>query len=101
VFVPIVLTCDVEENARRLESEKRGRSGTTKLTDIESLRQMRQSYEMYRFGVAEELVLDVTNMSAEDAAVKMLECAIKVSAAQSPQQRRQDNVRTATESLLY
>jgi hypothetical protein len=93
--------CDVDENARRLQSEERGQSGTTKLTDVESLRQMRQSYELYQFEVAEELVLDVTNMSAEDAAVRIRGWAIKVSGAQSSQQRGQDNVRTATESLLY
>jgi hypothetical protein len=93
--------CDVDENARRLQSEGRRRSGTTKLTDVESLRQMRQSYELYRVGVAEELGLDIANMSAEDAAVKILEWAMNVSAAQSSQQRGQDDVRTATESLLY
>jgi hypothetical protein len=101
VFIPVVLMCDVDENARRLQSEERGQSGTTKLTDVESLRQMRQSYELYQFEVAEELVLDVTNMSAEDAAVRIRGWAIKVSGAQSSQQRGQDNVRTATESLLY
>jgi hypothetical protein len=46
LFIPVVLTCNVDENARRLESEERGRSDTTKSTDVELLRNMRRGNEL-------------------------------------------------------
>jgi hypothetical protein len=72
LFVPVCLTCGAEENLRRVVSEERKCGGTTKLLDPEEVRSMRGRYELYRFGVDEELMLDVTEMAAENVAVIIL-----------------------------
>ena len=84
------------------DARERGQGGRTKLVDAEVLRKMRDTYELYSFGVAEELILDVTKISPEDAAVRIYEWAMKVSRAEtSQQQAREDTKKAVTESLLY
>lgn len=41
----------------------------TKMTDIEVLCQIRETETIFRFGNKDELVLDVTNLTAADAAM--------------------------------
>ena len=81
LFIPICLTCEVDENLRRVTSEERKRSSTTKLTDSEGLRSIRDSHSIYMFGMKEELTLDVTETSPKDAAMRIFQWAIKVSRA--------------------
>lgn len=66
-FFSIVLTCGVEENFLRFTGEGRGRGLNTKLTDIESLCQIRET--VFRFGYEDEMVLDVTNLTPANAAL--------------------------------
>lgn len=64
-LVPVVLEADFEENARRLRSPDRaGR----KLTDPEALRAFQATDGIQRPDVPELLVLDVTRLSADQAA---------------------------------
>lgn len=71
VFVPVYLVCEEEENLRRALSEERKASGTTKLVDPVEMKRIRAEYSIHSFGVEEELKLDVTNMSAQDAAAEI------------------------------
>lgn len=71
VFVPVYLVCEEEENLRRALSDERKASGTTKLVDPVEMKRIRAEYSIYSFGVEEELKLDVTNMSAQDAAAEI------------------------------
>ncbi len=64
-LVPVVLEADLVENARRLQSHDRtGR----KLTDVETLRGFTTIDSIQRPDVPELLVLDVTELSADQAA---------------------------------
>ncbi|KAF2130120.1 hypothetical protein P153DRAFT_396450 [Dothidotthia symphoricarpi CBS 119687] len=72
-FIPIILLCGVGENMRRVASEERKRSGTTKIVCPERVRGIRAGSEIYRFGVGEELVMDVTCLEAGDAAARIAE----------------------------
>lgn len=64
-LIPIVLSAEFEENARRIGSAER--SGY-KLADAEVLRAFMQIDSIQRPNVPELLELDVTNLSAEEAA---------------------------------
>ncbi|KAK2030940.1 hypothetical protein LX32DRAFT_295325 [Colletotrichum zoysiae] len=70
-FISIILHCKLDENLRRLE----GRSGgggesrlSTKLTDGEVLRRLRENEQIFRCGGELELELDVTDMKPSEAA---------------------------------
>ncbi|KAL8719367.1 MAG: hypothetical protein Q9225_003624 [Loekoesia sp. 1 TL-2023] len=70
-FIPIILECDVEENARRMMSAERVAKvaqGKGMLLSTELLRKMRGRGEIYRFGCPEEKVVDVSRMEAGEAA---------------------------------
>ena len=60
---------------KRVESEERTRSVSTKLVDVAEVEELRREWgdKMYRFGVIEELVLDVTLLSPEEAARVVVE----------------------------
>ena len=64
-LVPVVLDLSVEENCRRLQSA--GRAGR-KMTDPAQLRDFRATDQIQRPDVAELLVLDVSALSAGQAA---------------------------------
>ncbi|KAI4156434.1 MAG: hypothetical protein L6R39_001105 [Caloplaca ligustica] len=64
-LISIVLTCEEVENACRITSEKRGK---TKLGNVDILRGIRSTEDLYRFGGKAELELDVTTLSAVSAA---------------------------------
>lgn len=77
-FIPIIMTCDPDENARRVVDESRGEGNCTKLRNTGVLRDIRQKEEMYRFGDERELELDVTNLSPTEAAQKIVDHIMKV-----------------------
>lgn len=72
-FLSVVLTCEIEENRRRLVSGTRGDGSTTKLTDHDILHIIRMGEDIYRCGAETELVLDITELRPTDAASKILE----------------------------
>ncbi|OIW23597.1 hypothetical protein CONLIGDRAFT_637563 [Coniochaeta ligniaria NRRL 30616] len=77
-FVPVIMTCDPEENARRIVDEGRGKGGRTKLRDMDVLRSIREQEDMYRFGHELELELDVSCLSPQKAAQRIVDHVTKV-----------------------
>ncbi|KAL9001595.1 MAG: hypothetical protein Q9188_005441 [Gyalolechia gomerana] len=70
IFIPIILDCDMEENARRMMSVERVEKvahGKGMLLSADSLREMRGRGEIYSFGSLEETVVDVSDMEADEA----------------------------------
>ncbi|KAH7166796.1 hypothetical protein DER46DRAFT_659426 [Fusarium sp. MPI-SDFR-AT-0072] len=72
-FLSIVLECEIEENIRRAINPARSRNVGAKLTDETILRPVLEKETIYRFGNENELVLDVTKLSAEEAALRIEE----------------------------
>lgn len=69
-FVPVLLVCDVEENARRIVQPERG--ALMKGTDPEEAYRFAEGGPMYSSGVANSLTLDVTTLPPTEAARKIL-----------------------------
>lgn len=67
-FFSIILQCDEDENVRRLTGGARGGSNNTKLTDVDILTHIRATEDIHRFSGELELVVDVTDKSAESVA---------------------------------
>ena len=80
-LVPVVLEADFEENARRLRSAGRG---PRKLTDPALLRSFAAEDAIQRPDVPELLILDVTALSAEQAAVRICDHLARVGAGIPP-----------------
>ncbi|KAL8696517.1 MAG: hypothetical protein Q9201_007623 [Fulgogasparrea decipioides] len=74
-LISVILTCNTDENLRRLQAELRGK---TKLNDIDVLLEIRESEDLYHFGGDTELTLDVTELSPVAAAQKILNFVTKV-----------------------
>lgn len=70
-FIPVYLTCDAEENLRRVSSRERQESDTTKLTDETILQGIRSRSILYRFSDCPGFELDVTHLSPADAAMQI------------------------------
>ena len=70
-FVPVYLVCSVDENLKRATSLDRANGGTTKLTDMEVLSDLRSRCELFRFENYPSLTIDVTTMSPVEAATKI------------------------------
>jgi hypothetical protein len=70
-FFSIVLTCDFEENQKRIQTSDRSLRG--KLTDVSILKTIRDEEDLFRFHDENELVLDATNLSVEEAARVIVE----------------------------
>ncbi|KAF3917500.1 hypothetical protein ABW21_db0205742 [Orbilia brochopaga] len=71
-FVSIILTCSLEENLKRLSHPSRKTEPRRKLTNREVLKAIRDEEVIHRFGDwigVRELVIDVTKLEAEEAAV--------------------------------
>lgn len=70
VLIPIIIKCDEEENVRRLAGLERSKYG--KITDVDLLLQFRKQVDpppVFRFdGHEHRIEVDVTDMSAEEAA---------------------------------
>lgn len=76
-FIPVVLACDEEENLRRLVEEDR--KIHLKLVDSELVRKFRSGTEVHRFVEHENaLELDVSHMTAADAAQSILQHVLKI-----------------------
>jgi len=71
-FKPIYLTCDIDENVKRVATLDRINSGTKKLTDTQLLKDFHSRCKLFRFDHCSGLTIDTTNMSPQEAAVKML-----------------------------
>ncbi|KAH8883527.1 hypothetical protein GQ53DRAFT_429979 [Thozetella sp. PMI_491] len=82
-FISVVLICDVEENAQRMAGRVRGVETSTKLADLDVLRTIRKEMQLYTFGEPDELQLDVTQLTAAEAARHILEHIAKVVGASS------------------
>ncbi|QGI78362.1 hypothetical protein CEK25_005091 [Fusarium fujikuroi] len=72
-LISIVLECEIEENIRRATNPARNQSISAKLTDETILRPILDKESIYRFGNVTELVLDVTKLSSEEAALRIEE----------------------------
>ncbi|KAM0803530.1 hypothetical protein BDR22DRAFT_34727 [Usnea florida] len=70
-FISIILSCQLEENARRLQAQGRGGSSNTKLTDLGIFRTVRETEDIFHFGGPMELELDVTESPAKVTAEKI------------------------------
>ncbi|EMF13071.1 uncharacterized protein SEPMUDRAFT_155484 [Sphaerulina musiva SO2202] len=71
-FVSIILTCDLEENVRRLTFASRGGESNTKLTDVDILHHIRDTEDIYHFGGELEIEIDVTH-KAPDVVAREIE----------------------------
>jgi broad-specificity NMP kinase len=80
-MLSIVLDCDGEENARRLTAP--GRAELHKLVRPHVLAEMRQSYNLLRAAHVDRIDLDVTRLSAEEAADSLVRALENAGAAQS------------------
>ncbi|KAL2756389.1 hypothetical protein ACRALDRAFT_1070554 [Sodiomyces alcalophilus JCM 7366] len=78
-FISVVLHCSLEENLRRASGGDRGNGSNAKLTDLDTLRSIREREDIFHFGGDCELVLDVTHLSASEAANKIIAYINKVS----------------------
>ncbi|KAI0388383.1 hypothetical protein F5Y17DRAFT_222191 [Xylariaceae sp. FL0594] len=74
-FVSVILLCELDENLKRAAAGKdRGNgSNNTKLTDLDMLRDIREREDIFHFEDDYELELDVTHLSASEAASKIYE----------------------------
>ena len=78
-FVPVALSCGLEENLRRTMTRAAAAAAavdakttkTTKLTDTDLVCQVRQEEIMYQFGGREELQLDITHFTPFESAQKI------------------------------
>ncbi|EWC45850.1 hypothetical protein DRE_04857 [Drechslerella stenobrocha 248] len=71
-FISIILTCSLEENLKRLSHPARKTTPRRKLTNREVLKAIRDEEVIHRFGDwigVRELVVDVTKLEPEEAAV--------------------------------
>lgn len=68
-FLPVNLTCKIEENMRRVQSGERQRSDTRKLLDPEVLKAMWERSKLLSFCDMESFSLDVTQRSPQQAAM--------------------------------
>lgn len=71
-FVSVILTCSLDENLKRLSHPSRKTTPRRKLTNREVLKAIRDEEVIHRFGEwigVRELVVDVTKLEAEEAAV--------------------------------
>jgi hypothetical protein len=66
-FISIILTCDLDENIRRLTNPSRS-GPKTKLTDVDILREIRETEDIMRFGGELELEIDVTTKTPNTVA---------------------------------
>ena len=69
----VILECEVEENCRRLVLHGRGKDAENgKLTDVTLLREYRSQGGAWMFEDDDEIVLDVTRMTPEEAAGRIV-----------------------------
>lgn len=76
-FYTVILHCEAKENERRLVLPGRGGEENGKLTEVERLRQYRERTTIYKFGDADEIEIDVTEVEPEEAARRILEFVLR------------------------
>ncbi|KAI9722747.1 MAG: hypothetical protein M1828_004443 [Chrysothrix sp. TS-e1954] len=72
-FMPVNIECSVKVNLQRVQTLGRKDSATGKMIDAELLREMRSKSKLFTFDDCEVLELDVTHLTAAEAARKLLE----------------------------
>jgi phosphopantetheine adenylyltransferase len=72
VFVPVAILCDPEEVFRRVEARAAKPFSPFKLADGSIVRAIWMNKAVHRYNVEEELVVNVTSMSAHEAASRIL-----------------------------
>ena len=72
LFKPIYLTCDPDENLKRIVSLDRMNSGTGKLTDPQLLKEFHSRCRLFESPTCRGLTVDTTHISPHQAAAKML-----------------------------
>jgi hypothetical protein len=73
-FISIILECQREENKKRLQATGRGGEHNSKLTDVNILMDIiNEGPEIYSFDRDDEMRLDVTRMTPDDAALVIFE----------------------------
>ncbi|KAF3936660.1 hypothetical protein ABW19_dt0207510 [Dactylella cylindrospora] len=85
-FVSIILTCALEENLKRLSHPSRKTTPRRKLTNREVLKEIREQEVIHRFGDwigVRELVVDVTKLEPEEAAVVIKSFLEKIAVEQA------------------
>jgi hypothetical protein len=70
-FIPITLTCAVEENVRRAASEERSSISTHKLIDPKIVADISKRCTPYTVDVPEKLIIDTTLIEPDDVAAKI------------------------------
>ncbi len=77
-FISVILSCDPNENLKRVAGGDRGTGSNTKLTDLDILREIRETEDIFHFGDENELDLDITSLSPVEAAVRILQHVVRV-----------------------
>jgi hypothetical protein len=74
LLVSVILECELEENKKRLQATGRGGEHNSKLTDVDILMDIiDEGPPIYSFGGDDEMRLDVTHLSPDEAALKILD----------------------------
>ncbi|KAF6236199.1 hypothetical protein HO173_005828 [Letharia columbiana] len=90
-FIPVILTCQVAENERRLRSlERLGavEGGNGMLVDTDVLKLFRERGDVYRFQCSEQLVLNVTEITPVQAAEKIMQHVRAVCGGRGEERRK-------------
>lgn len=66
IFIPITLTCSIEENLNRIVSQDRSLKG--KLTSKDIFRSLIEEEEPFRFDTKYHLEIDITNINSDNCA---------------------------------
>lgn len=72
--MPVILTCRVDENERRIQSSERVEkvaAGKGMLLDTTLLRKMRDRGEIYEFQCPGQLKVDISDLRPEEVAEKI------------------------------
>ena len=70
-FFSIRIQCEEEEHVRRATSKERKDGRTTKLTDESLIRRIRETEDVFSFGGEDELTIDVTELTPQEAAQRV------------------------------
>lgn len=77
-FLPVYLTCEMEENLRRVISAERVSSGTGKLLCREMVENIRSRCQLYEFKCSEGIKLDISHLQPIEAAEILLKNITKL-----------------------
>ena len=76
IFVPVVLTCDMEENRRRVV--RPDRETNMKMTDADGLKDLYNDFDLLRYDHDNFFELDITSVTPANAAKAIIAHARKV-----------------------